>query len=140
MEILVRTDHPIPEDDALTSSVGFELLAGLGPCAARVVKAQVNLTTEADCWGGPVVLHCRLEVLPCGHAPLAVMHRGTTDDEAVRGAVVDMRGVLERMFRRIDAHRTAETVSPFGATATTEGGEPWTSRFGPTTTSQVTRA
>ena len=114
MEIQVRTDRQLPTADDFVSFVGSELLAGLGPCASRVLSACVHLTTDWSARGGPV-LRCLLEVRPLGHAPLAVTHHAATHDGAVRAAVGDMRGVLERMFRRIDEpcpkeERTAATV------------------------------
>jgi hypothetical protein len=121
VEILMRTDHRIPSQDAWFSFVGFEVLAGLGPCASRVTSAQVNLSAENDGRAGPT-LRCRLEVLPEGHAPLAVMHQAPTDDEAVRGAVGDMRAVLERMFRRIDAPHAPETFRRPGLRTRIGGG------------------
>lgn len=108
MEIQVWADRPLRAEDELVSLVGTELVAGLGPCAGRVTSACVHVTTD---WGfhGPA-LRCLLEVRPLGHAPLAVTHHASTHDAAVRGAVGDMRGLLDRMFRRIDAAGTAETV------------------------------
>jgi hypothetical protein len=110
VEILVGTDRRVPERDELLAFVGFEVLAGLGPCASRVSDVHVHLSAETGCRIGPVSMRCRLEVRPEGHEPLAVMHRALSRDDAVRGAVEDMRGVLERMFRRIDAHRATETT------------------------------
>lgn len=110
MEILVRTDGHLRGQDELFAFVGFEVIAGLGSCASRVGSVHVELSAEGGGRTGPASLRCRLEVRPRGHAPLAVMHRAPTDVDAVRGAVGDMRGVLERMFRRIDVHRTPEVV------------------------------
>jgi len=103
MEIRVRADRPLAAEDELVSFVGFEVLAGLGPCAERVLTAHVQVTTHRPLQAGPAELLCLLEVHPREHPALAVTHRAATRDDAVRGAVGDMRGVLERMFRRIDA-------------------------------------
>ena len=102
MEIQVRTDQQLRAGDELAAFVGFELLAGLGPCAGRVLSACVHLTTDWSGQSGPV-LRCVLEVNPLDHAPLAVTHHASSHEVAVRAAVGDMRGLLERMFRRIDA-------------------------------------
>ncbi|WP_183407994.1 hypothetical protein [Nocardioides pocheonensis] len=110
MEILVGTDRQVPGREELLSFIGFEVLAGLGPCASRVSNVHVHLSAETGGRIGPVSMRCRLEVRPEGHEPLAVMHRALSKDDAVRGAVGDMRGVLERMFRRIDAHGATETT------------------------------
>lgn len=107
MEIQVRTDRQLRSGDELASFVGLELLAGLGPCAGRVLAASVHLSTDWNAHDGPA-LRCLLEVRPLGHAPLAVTHHARTHDDAVRAAAGDMRGLLERMFRRIDARRTGE--------------------------------
>jgi hypothetical protein len=109
MEIQLHADRSVRDEDELLAFVGFELVAGLGPCASRVLSAHVDLSLEPG--RGPVPsLSCVLEVRPVGHAAFAVTHRGPTNVDAVRGAVVDMRGVLERMFRRIDARRADEMV------------------------------
>jgi hypothetical protein len=126
VQIQVQADHDVGSDE-LTSLVGFELLAGLGPCAARVTSACAVLTTDGR-YDGPPALRCVLEVRPNGHAPLAVARRAATTDAAVRAAVGDMRGLLERIFRRMDGR-----VRP-----TKE--EPWRSRSAPTATSQATTA
>lgn len=103
MEIRVHADHRLPAEDELVSLVGSEVLAGLGPCAERVLTTHVQVTSHRAVHAGPPELLCLLEVAPREHAPLAVTHRAATREDAVRGAVGDMRGVLERMFRRIDA-------------------------------------
>jgi hypothetical protein len=112
MEIQVRTDHHVRGEEELISHVMSEVLAGLGPCVQRVMTAHVHLSAENGPGRGPMALRCLLEVRPSGHAPLAVMHRATTKDDAVRGAVSDMRGVLERIFARLDSgrRRGAETI------------------------------
>ena len=104
MEIQLRTDRHVRGADELVSFVGFEVVTGLGPCAPRISSVQVQLTAESGVGGGAAGLRCLLEVRPRGPAPLAVMRCAATTDAAVRGAVDDMRHVLERMFRRID-HR-----------------------------------
>jgi hypothetical protein len=111
MEIQVRTDHHVRGDEELISYVGFEVVAGLGSCAERVTSAHVHLTAEHVGRRGQTVLRCVLEVRPRGHAPLAVSHRAQTKDAAIRGAVEDMRGILERMLHRIDVRQAgAETI------------------------------
>jgi hypothetical protein len=113
VEIQVRTDQQLRAGDELAAFVGFELMAGLGPCAGRVLSACVHLTTDWSAQGGPV-LRCLLEVSPLDHAPLTVTHHAASREGAVQGAVGDMRGLLERMFRRIDARCREEA----GADAT----------------------
>lgn len=103
MEIQVRTDRRLLHVEELDAFIGFEVVDGLGPCARRVLSAHVHLTVDHFAPRGQPELSCVLEVLPHDHVPLAVTHRAATNAEAVRGAVGDMRDVLERMFRRIDA-------------------------------------
>jgi hypothetical protein len=116
VEIQVRTDRCIRSGEELASFVGFEMLSGLGPCAGRVLSACVHLTPDWSTHDGRRVVRCLLEVHPAGHAPLAVTHRAPRYDDAVRGSIGDLRGLLERMFRRIDARcpeegtRTVATV------------------------------
>jgi hypothetical protein len=111
MEIQVRTDRHVAGDDGLISFIGSEVFEGLGPCAERVMSAHVHLTADRVTRPGAAILRCLLEVRPRGHAPLAVTHRALSKDAAVHGAVADMRGVLERMFQRIDRrHPGADTI------------------------------
>lgn len=111
MEIQVRTDRHVRGDETLIEFVAAEIVKGLGPCGARVTSAHVHLTADSVARPGSPDLRCLLEVRPRGHAPLAVIHGASTKDAAVRGAAADMRGVLERMFQRIDArHAGAETI------------------------------
>jgi hypothetical protein len=110
MEILVRADRHVRAGDDLLSSVGVEVVAGLGQCAHRVSSAQVHLFTDSFDRAGPHELRCLLEVRPHEHAPLAVIHAASTHADAVRRATADMRGVLERMFRRIDGRSGPESV------------------------------
>lgn len=105
MEIQVRTDQHVKGEEELISYVMSEVLAGLGPCVPRLMTAHVHLSAENGAGRGPMALRCRLEVRPSGHAPLSVMHRASTKDDAVRGAVGDMRGILERIFARLDGGR-----------------------------------
>jgi len=111
MEIQVRTDRHVRGDDSLIEFVASEVVKGLGPCVTRVMSAHVHLTADSVARLGSPDLRCLLEVRPRGHAPLAVIHAASTKDAAVRGAAADMRGVLERMFQRIDArHAGARTI------------------------------
>jgi len=111
MEIQVHTDRHVAGDQGLSSFVTSEVVTGLGPCAARVMSVHVHLTEESGARKGAPDLRCLVEARPSGHAPLAVTHRASTKDAAVRGAVSDMREVLERMFRRLDGqHAGAESI------------------------------
>lgn len=105
MEIQVRTDRRLLDVEELVAFIGLEVVAGLGPCARRVLSAQVHLIADQVAPHGQPDLRCLLEVCPRDHLPLAVTHRAPTRDAAIRGAIGDMRDVLERMFRRIDARR-----------------------------------
>ncbi len=104
MEIQVRTDRALRGGHELATFVGYEVVAGLGACAVRVISALVELTEDQATTDRPAVLRCQLEVRPHGHAPVIVSRLAADGDAAVRGAVEDMRNVLERMFRRIDGH------------------------------------
>jgi hypothetical protein len=104
MEIQVRTDRALRGGHELATFVGYEIVAGLGACAIRVMSALVELTEDSPTAHGPARLRCKLEVRPHGHAPVVVSRLASSGDAAVRGAVEDMRHVLERMFRRIDGH------------------------------------
>jgi hypothetical protein len=106
VEILVRSNRHDPAQDDLLRRVGSEVVTGLGPWARRVISAHLELVAERDGGTAPAAVRCRLEVVPSGHAPLAVMHRAASDAAAVQGAVYDMRGVLARMLGRIDARPT----------------------------------
>jgi hypothetical protein len=105
MDIVVRADRQVHDTGDLASFVGYEVLAGLGPCADRVASARVELSVARAAERGHTRLRCQFEVRPEDHAPLAVSRLASTGDAAVRGAVDDMRHVLERMFRRIDSRR-----------------------------------
>ena len=101
MEIQVLTDRALRGGQDLAAFVGYELLAGLGASADRVLRALVELSEDTS-EQGPSRLRCQLEVWPQDHAPVIVSRLAANGDAAVRGAVEDMRHVLERMFRRID--------------------------------------
>ena len=104
MEIQVWADKDLRNSRELASFVGYEIVAGLGSCATRVASALVELTDEtAERARGTTSLRCLLEVWPLGHAPVVVSRLSATGEGAVRGAVDDMRHVLERMFSRMDA-------------------------------------
>ena len=60
MEILVGTDRQVPGREELLSFIGFEVLAGLGPCASRVSNVHVHLSAETGGRIGPVSMRCRL--------------------------------------------------------------------------------
>jgi hypothetical protein len=111
MEIQVHTDRHVRGDEVLIAFVTSEVVTGLGACAGRVMSAHVHLTADSVTRTGSPDLRCMLEARPRGHSPLAVTHCASTKDAAVRGAVADMRSVLERMFQRIDArHPGADTI------------------------------
>ena len=101
MEIQVRTDRALKGGQDLAAFVGYELVAGLGACAVRVLSALVELSEDTP-EHGPSRLRCHLEVRPRDHEPVIVSRLAVSGDAAIRGAVEDMRNVLERMFSRID--------------------------------------
>jgi len=108
MEIQVSTDRALRGGRELAAFVGYEIVAGLGACADRVISALVELTEDRPTTDSPARLRCQLEVRPHGHAPVIVSRLASDGDTAVRGAVEDMRHVLERMFRRIDGRTGPE--------------------------------
>jgi len=107
MEVQVRTDRHVPGGRELASFVGYELLAGLGACAARVACAYVQVSLVGRPCDREHGMRCELEVRPRDHAPVMVTRLAATGDAAVHGAVDDMRRVLERMFHRIDGRPLA---------------------------------
>jgi hypothetical protein len=108
MEIQVSTDRALRGGRELAAFVGYEIVAGLGAFADRVISAMVELTEDQSPAEGSTRLRCQLEVRPRGHASVVVSRFAATGDTAVRGAVEDMRHVLERMFNRIDGHTGPE--------------------------------
>jgi hypothetical protein len=111
MDVEVRTDYHVDGDQALIGYVAEEVAGGLESYARRITSVQVHLGEESGARKGPPELRCALEVRLSGHEPVAVTHRATTKDLAVRGAVSDMRLVLERMLGRLDQrHGGAPTI------------------------------
>jgi hypothetical protein len=110
MDIQVRTDRHVRGDEALVEFIQTQVIDGLQPYLERLTSVSVHLSVESGARKGPPDLRALLEVRPRGHASLAVLHRAATKGDAVHGAVNDMRGVLERVFRRMDAHRKDATI------------------------------
>jgi hypothetical protein len=111
MDIQVRTDYHVNGEQALIEFVQDEVAAGLDPFSDRITSVQVHLSEESGAHKGPHDLRCMVEVRPTGHEPVAVRNRAATKDDAVRGAVDQMYGVLTRLFGRLDQrHPGAETI------------------------------
>lgn len=111
MDIQVRTDYHVKGEQALIEFVKDEVAAGLDPFGERITSVQVHLSEESGAHKGPHDLRCMVEVRPTGHEPVAVRNRAATKDEAVRGAVDQMHGVLTRLFGRLDqSHPGADTI------------------------------
>jgi hypothetical protein len=104
MEIQVRTDGHVDGDAGLTAHVERQLLAGLEPYVSRISYTQVHLSVESGARKGPPRLVCMIEVRPVGHAPVVLRRAANTKAGAIRGAVVGMRGALDRRLGRSDRH------------------------------------
>ncbi len=111
MEIQVHTDRHVSGDEEFISFVASEVVNGLGPCARRVMGVHVHLAADRITRLSAPELRCLIEARPRAHASVVVTHRAATKDAAVRGAVADLRNVLERMFARMDSrHPGTETI------------------------------
>lgn len=115
MDIQVRTDYHVDGDQGLIAYVEQQISTGLEAFSEKITSVQVHLSEASGARKGPHELRCLIEARLGGHAPVAVRHLGSTKDAVIRGAVTDMRNVLERLYGRLDtrhggAHGGAETI------------------------------
>lgn len=111
MDVQVRTDYHVAGDQGLIAYVEQEVSGGLEAFSQKITSVQVHLAEESGARKGPHELRCVVEARLGGHAPVAVTRRGNTKDVVVRGAVVDLRRALERLYGRLDhRHVGAPTI------------------------------
>jgi hypothetical protein len=111
MDVQVRTDYHVAGDEGLIGYVTQEVSSGLASFERKITSVQVHLSEESGARKGPHELRCVIEVRLTRHAPVAVTHKASTKDLVVRGAVTDMRTLLDRLYDRLDSRQAgADTI------------------------------
>jgi hypothetical protein len=112
MQVQVNTGNGLENKEALERWAADYLNEALARFNQEITRIEVQLTDESGKKGGAADMRCMLEARLNGHAPLAVNHHGTSQDEAFRGATQRLIHLLEHTLGKLDRHehRTRETI------------------------------
>ena len=107
MNIEIRTDKNIQNNERLITYVRAELNAAFQRHSERITHFSVHLSDENAGKGGADDIHCMIEARPAGLKPVVVNHRSHNVDTAMHGAIDRLKRSLEHSFQKRDDPRAA---------------------------------
>jgi hypothetical protein len=115
MQIQVNTDDHVQGRAALSAWVEKEVTTALGRFNEHVTRVEVHLGDNNAGKAGSADKRCMMEARPAGQPPLSVTHQAASLDEACRGAIRKLKGVLDGKFEKLHDHKGAESIRDLGA-------------------------
>ena len=100
MNIEIRTDKNIQNNDRLISYVRAELNQEFQRHSERITHFSVHLSDENGDKGGDDDIKCMIEARPAGLKPVVVNHKGHNVDTALHGAIDRLKRSLEHVFEK----------------------------------------
>jgi hypothetical protein len=111
MQVQVNTGNGVANKDALERWATDFLQESLGRFAQEITRVELQLNDESRARQSGPDMHCMLEARITGREPVAVHHRGQTQDEAIRGAVQRLNNALDHTLGKLDrTHRGRDTI------------------------------
>ena len=112
MQVQVNTGNGLENKEALERWADQFLNDSMARFRKEITRVEVQLTDEASGKKGAADMRCMLEARLNGHEPVAVNHRGETQDEAFRGATQKLIRLLEHTLGKLDRHdhRVRDTI------------------------------
>ena len=95
MLIEVRTSGKIAGSEQLSAQVTAVMHAALDRFGDHIRRVDVHLGDEVHSKAGFDDNSCMIEVHRDGHAPIVAKHHGATTDQAIHGAVHDLKRSVE---------------------------------------------
>lgn len=102
MQIQVNTDNNIDGSEDLAAYIEAEVTASLSRFSDHLTRIEVHLGDESARRSSDHDKRCMLEARPVGQMPVTVVHHADTVDEALRGALHKMNGLLTGKTDRWD--------------------------------------
>jgi hypothetical protein len=103
MQIEVRTDSNIQGSEQLSDHVKTVVRAALDRFGDRIRRIDVHLSDAIGNKTGHDDKCCMIEARRDGREPIVVTHRETTMDQAIRGAVENLKKSVESAFGKESA-------------------------------------
>ncbi|MFU9045627.1 HPF/RaiA family ribosome-associated protein [Acinetobacter tibetensis] len=100
MNIEIRTDKNIQNNDRLISYVRAELNQEFQRHSERITHFSVHLSDENGVKGGDDDIKCMIEARPAGLKPVVVNHKAHNVDTAFHGAMERLKRSLEHVFEK----------------------------------------
>jgi hypothetical protein len=112
MQVQVNTGNGMENKETLERWADEFLNESLARFKQEITRVEVQLSDENSGKKGAADKRCMLEARLNGHEPLAVTHRGETQDEAFRGAAQRLINLLDHTLGKLDRHehRSRETI------------------------------
>ena len=110
MQIEVTTDSNVDGSEELISRISADVDAALSRFSDRLTRVEVHLGDENAGKGGGDDKRCMVEARPIGQQPVAVTNHGATVEEACKGGLRKLAGLLESRFGRLDDRKGGATV------------------------------
>jgi hypothetical protein len=100
VQILIHSDHPVANYEALTTRVTEVVTNALRHFKTHITRVEVHLVDENGAKHGPDDKRCTMEARIEGRGPAAATHHSATIDSAVHGAAVALAKVIDGVFGR----------------------------------------
>jgi hypothetical protein len=100
MQVLLNTDHPVPDFDALSTHVSAVVEETLMHHRDHITRVEVHIGDENGSKTGPGDKRCMMEARLDGRGPVAVTQHADTIDSAVHGAAKSLAKAIEHVLGR----------------------------------------
>jgi hypothetical protein len=110
MQIQVNTDDNLRGSASLTTWVENEVSSGLSRFNEYLTRVEVHLGDENAAKSGGADKRCMLEARVAGQDPLSVTHQAAALDEACKGAIRKLKGLLDSRLGRLHDRKGAPSI------------------------------
>jgi hypothetical protein len=110
MQIQVNTDDNLHGGASLGEWVEREVSNGLSRFDGYVTRIEAHLGDENAGKSGSADKRCMLEARASGQDPLSVTHQAPSVEEACKGAIRKLRGLLDSRLGKLQDHKGAPSI------------------------------
>jgi hypothetical protein len=110
MQVQVNTDDNLRGGASLATWVEKEVNDTLSRFGSYLTRVEVHLGDENASKAGDQDKRCAVEARIAGQDPVSVTNKGPNVEEACRGALRKLRGLLESRIGRQQDHKGATSI------------------------------
>lgn len=111
MQVILNSATRVKDHGAMTSHLESVLAASLRHFGERVLRVDAHLSDDNSAAKADVDdVHCTLEALLIGMAPVIAKDRAATAHQAIQGAVGKLERALDHAMGKREPHRTKADI------------------------------